>query len=247
MSMNQKGFEIFANTFSVAGICEKTGAVGAIVTTSAPAVGARVPKCKKGKGVVLSQNMTDPRLASAGMAMLDLGYDAESAVNAMKAVTPYPEYRQLAAVDMSGKSSAYTGEKAFGPYQGQFCGEYVASIGNYLCTPEIPEAMGKHFLEKADLPLAERLISSIEVGFELGGEIGPEHSIALVVYTDYEFPLIDLRADYCDDPLAELKRLWGVWKEEAKIYETNAVEPPKRYKEREEYYESLHAMRKEKE
>lgn len=232
--MNKIDHNIITNTFSVAGRCAKTNAVGAIVTTSSPAVGARVIKCKSGTGIVLSQNMTDPRLADIGMTALDLGYDAHSAIQAMKAVTPYPDYRQLAAVDMNGNSAAFTGKKAFGPHFSDFCGENVASIGNYLGKPGIPEAMGQQFIEDVDLPLAERLLAAIEIGFKMGGEIGPEHSIALVVYTDNAFPFIDLRVDYSDDPLGDMKKLWEVWRDEAMTYTRNALDAETRYREREE-------------
>lgn len=222
------------NTFSVAGRCSETNQVGAIVTTSAPAVGARVVKCKSGTGVVLSQNMTDPRLADVGISILDKGFDAHSAVQAMKAVTPYPDYRQLAVVDISGKSAVFTGKKAFGPYNGEFCAENVAAIGNFLGKPGIPEAMGKQFIADEKLPLTERLLSAIEVGFEMGGEIGPEHSMALVVYTDNAFPLTDLRVDYSEDPLEDMKSLWKIWEKDAMDFTRNALNAEERYKEREE-------------
>jgi uncharacterized Ntn-hydrolase superfamily protein len=68
--------KIITSTYSVAGRCSSTGALGAIVTSSSPAVGARCAWVKTGTGVVLSQNITDPRLADIGMVALEKGFDA---------------------------------------------------------------------------------------------------------------------------------------------------------------------------
>ncbi|EZH65965.1 major pilin protein FimA [Bacillaceae bacterium JMAK1] len=218
--------EVFmTTTFSVAARCEKTNSFGAIVTTSSPAVGARVIQCQSNTGIVLSQNMTDPRLARIGLNTLHDRFDASSALRAMKAATPYPEYRQLAVVDRNGNSDAFTGENAFGPHAGQHCAKNVAAVGNYLSNPDIPKAMAEQYIHKDQLSLPDRLLDAIEVGFKLGGEVKDEKSIALVVYTDTTFPYIDLRVDYSDDPLTSMKELWEVWRNHADTYRQKALNP----------------------
>ncbi|MFK2825752.1 DUF1028 domain-containing protein [Bacillus sp. B190/17] len=213
------------STFSVAGRCEKTGALGAIVTSSSPAVGARCPWIKSNVGVILSQNVTDPRLADIGLATLEKGYDAEAAIRTMKAASDFPEYRQLAVVDARGGSSVFTGEKALGVHE-DFHASNVACVGNLLSDPTIPRAMGRHFIEQQNLPLPERLISALELGFDMGGELDDEHSIALLVYhPDAPFAYVDLRVDYSDDPLNDLKKVWEIYGPQAKDYKTRAIEP----------------------
>jgi len=96
-------------TFSVAGRCSSTGAFGVIVTSSSPSVGARCPWAKTGVGAILTQNVTDPRLATIGFSVLENGFDAQSAIRSMKEASPYPEYRQIAVVDAKGNSAAFTG------------------------------------------------------------------------------------------------------------------------------------------
>ncbi|MEH7178082.1 DUF1028 domain-containing protein [Neobacillus vireti] len=211
-------------TFSVAGRCSSTGALGVIVTSSSPAVGARCPWVKAGEGAILSQNVTDPRLATIGFTVLENGFDAESTIRSMKAASPYPEYRQLAVVDSKGNSAAFTGKKALGVH-GEFCAKNVASIGNLLSDPAIPEAMGHVFLETEGMPLAERLIFALEKGFQLGGELDQERSIGLLVYTDEPFPYVDLRVDYSDHPLEDLKKLWEIYSPQANDYKVRAVVP----------------------
>ncbi|MGE8081655.1 DUF1028 domain-containing protein [Peribacillus loiseleuriae] len=213
------------STFSVAGRCSKTGALGAIVTSSSPSVGARCPWVKSNVGVILTQNVTDPRLADIGLATMDKGYDAQSAIRTMMAASDFPEFRQLAVVDSKGRSGVFTGEKALGVH-GEFFAKDVASIGNLLSDPAIPTAMGERFIERNDLSLPERLIFAIECGFNMGGELDQEHSIALLVYhPDTPFAYVDLRVDYSDDPLQDLKKLWEVYGPQAKDYKIRAVEP----------------------
>jgi uncharacterized Ntn-hydrolase superfamily protein len=214
----------FTNTFSVAGRCEETGALGVIVTSSSPSVGARCPWVKQGVGAILTQNVTDPRLANIGLNVMENGFDAESAINAMRASTPFGEYRQLAVVDATGKSAVFTGDRALGVH-GEFTAKNVASIGNLLSDANIPEQMGKTFIATKGQSLADRLIAAIEKGFDMGGELDQERSIGLLVYKDDAFPYVDLRVDYSDNPLEDLKTAWKVYGPQAEEYRIRAITP----------------------
>lgn len=211
-------------TFSVAGRCSKTGAVGVVVTSSSPSVGARCAWGRRSVGAILTQNVTDPRLADIGLNVIENGFDAESAIQAMKETTPFAEFRQLAVVDNNGKSAVFTGNEALGVH-GEFTSENVASIGNLLSNSEIPVEMGKTFLETEGQPITDRLIAAIEKGFNMGGELDQERSIGLLVYKDDSFPYIDLRVDYSGDPLKDLKALWEVYGPQAEDYRIRAVSP----------------------
>lgn len=212
------------STYSVAGRCQSTGAMGAVVTSSSPAVGARCVWAWSETGVVLTQNVTDPRLADVGLCALDKGYGAADVLRCMKALSPYPEHRQLAVVDARGTTDVFTGEQALG-VPGQFQADGVVSIGNLLSDATIPEAMGRRFEEQGDLSLADRLLDSIQLGFQMGGELDQERSIALLLYTDAPFPYVDLRVDYSEDPLGDLKSLWEVYGPQAEDYKVRAYEP----------------------
>lgn len=212
------------NTFSVAGRCSETGALGVVVTSSSPSVGARCPWAKQGVGAILTQNVTDPRLANIGLTVLEHGLGAQNALQAMKESTPFPEYRQLAIVDAEGNSAVFTGKKALGVH-GEFRDHNVASIGNLLSDPIIPEKMGRKFLETEGLPFTERLILAIEKGFQMGGELDQERSIGLLIYKDDSFPYVDLRVDYSDNPLEDLKKLWEIYGPQAEDYRIRAVTP----------------------
>ena len=143
----------------------------------------------------------------------------------MKAASDFPEYRQLAVVDTLGHSAVFTGQNALGIH-GEFYAPNVACVGNLLSDPKIPKAMGEAFLAKDGIPLTERLISSLESGFTMGGELDQEHSIALLVYIPRTpFAYVDLRVDYSEDPLGDLKQLWSIYKPQAENYKVRAIEP----------------------
>ena len=72
------------------------------------------------------------------------------------------------------------------------------------------EAMEEGFAAAAAQPLAERLLLALEAGAGRGGDVRGTRSAALKVVGDEVFPLVDLRADDHDRPVAELRRLLKV-------------------------------------
>ena len=72
-------------TFSLVGMCRRTGMFGAAVTTSNMNVGTRCPFAKAGVGAVLTQHRTDNRLGLEGLALLDDGNRAPRVIDALAA------------------------------------------------------------------------------------------------------------------------------------------------------------------
>ena len=63
------------------------------------------------------------------------------------------------------------------------------------------------FQADAAAPLAERLVRALEAGLAAGGEHAPVRSAHLLVVERESFPLIDLRVDWHDAPIAELRSI----------------------------------------
>jgi len=82
-------------TPSLAGRCARTGMLGAMVTTSSIAVGARCPYAAAGVGAVLTQHTTDPRLGPLGLDLLERGMTPAHVVEALHA-------RSIRAADCLG-------------------------------------------------------------------------------------------------------------------------------------------------
>ena len=64
-------------TFSLAGRCQRTGMVGIVVSSSSPAVAARCAHARAGVGAAASQNITDPRLGTELLDLIEAGTPAD--------------------------------------------------------------------------------------------------------------------------------------------------------------------------
>ena len=73
--------------------------------------------------------------------------------------------------------------------------------------------------------LAERLLAAIEAGEATGGEMGPVHSAALLVYDTQTWPIASLRVDWDGAPIAKLRAVWDVYQPQMADYILRAVKP----------------------
>ncbi|SME92673.1 Uncharacterized conserved protein, Ntn-hydrolase superfamily [Tistlia consotensis] len=209
-------------TFSLAGICRKTGQIGCAVATSSVCVGARVGRVGR-DCVVLSQARTDPRLHAVGIAAHAAGGDAAAALAAMQAAATAPHWRQLGVLERSGAAAHVTGASCL-PSCGGLVGRDCLALGNYLASDAVLPAMVEAFETTAG-PLAERLIAGLAAGLAAGGELDPLQSAALLVYGGPDFAYADLRIDKSATPVAELALLWQDWKPKADAYVVRTLDP----------------------
>lgn len=212
-------------TFSIAGRCAKSGAFGVAITTSSIAVGARCPHARAGVGAVATQNVTDPNLGPLLLDKMSQGLSASDAIHSVIAGRPHADYRQLTAVDRHGNSASFSGKNILGTHGVSEAKDCVAA-GNLLKSAELPKVMTDAFAVHAKEHLAERLLLALEAGLSSGGEEGPVHSAALIVYHTQDFPLVSLRVDWDDDnPIALLRRLWEDYKPQMGAYLQRAIDP----------------------
>jgi uncharacterized Ntn-hydrolase superfamily protein len=211
-------------TFSLIGRCPRTGQFGAAVSTSSIAVGARVAFCSAGVGAVLTQHRTDPRLGPRGIALLRSGCSAQQTVDALVASTQHAHWRQIAVLDAAGDSAAYSGAR-IRPEMSEAAGQDACAIGNILANARVPAAMLLAFQSDPTAPLAERLLHALEEGLAAGGEDGPVRSAHLLIVEHESFPLVDLRVDWHDRPIAELRDLWNHYAPQSGEYLLRALDP----------------------
>ena len=211
-------------TFSLIGRCPRTGQIGAAVTTSSIAVGARCTYATAGVGAVLTQHRTDPRLGPRGLELLRSGCTAQETLDALVASTPNARWRQLAVMDTAGNTAAYSGSRTK-PEMSEAPAQDVCAIGNILANARVPAAMLRGFQANPSALLAERLIDALEEGLAAGGENGPVRSAHLLVVERESFPLIDLRVDWHDTPIAELRSLWNRYAPQVSDYLVRALDP----------------------
>jgi len=213
-------------TFSIAGRCARTGAFGLSISTSSIVVGSRCPFAKAGVGAVLTQHRTDPRLGPRGLELLRSGCSAQETINALVASSPDIGWRQLAAIDRQGRTAAYAGDRITSIHN-EVHGKDCVAIGNIIANTEVPVAMARRFERDAGAPLPERLLQALEAGLAAGGEPKPVRSAALLVVQEQDFPLVDLRVDAADQPIAALRALWTEYIPWIDEFVVRALEPDK--------------------
>jgi uncharacterized Ntn-hydrolase superfamily protein len=194
------------------------------ISSSSPAVAARCANVRAGVGVAASQNVTDPRLGPALLDALASGVSAGGAIGAVAARASHAQHRQLAVVDATGASAAWSGSRALGTY-GTRTGENCA--GNMLASEDVLDALGGAFEQSSpDDELEARLLAAMAAAVEAGGEEGPLHSAGLLVAGSVEWAETSLRVDWTeDDPIAALAVLWDVWAPQRDDYVTRGLDP----------------------
>lgn len=210
-------------TYSIAARCPRTGAFGIAITSSSICVPSRCAWVSP-KGAVLTQNITDPALGPLGLSLVGQGKGAKDTIKAMVAATPYSAWRQLAVVDSQGSTAAYSGEKAL-PIFAEAHGSGCIAVGNILANDGVPRAMVETFALREHDPLPERLMRALEAGLAQGGETADEHAAGLHVCDKHVWPVVDLRVDWHDDPIPELRRVWTAYAPQMDAYITRAVNP----------------------
>jgi uncharacterized Ntn-hydrolase superfamily protein len=211
-------------TFSLLGMCRRTGMFGAAVTTSSMAVGSRCPYARAGVGAVLTQHRTDPRLGPRGLELLATGHTASQVIETLAQESPTIAWRQLAVVDARGDTAYYHGDR-ISSIHAAAQGDAVCAIGNIIRREQVPQAMVEAFGQAPDEHLAERLLRALEAGLQAGGEMKQVKSAALLVVHEQSFPLVDLRVELDPQPLAELRFLWELYRPQAELYVRRALDP----------------------
>ena len=211
-------------TFSLVGMCRRTGMIGAAVTTSSLGVGSRCPFARAGVGAILTQHRTDPQLGPRGLELLAAGQSAGQVIQSLATDNPTIGWRQLAVLDRSGDTAYYHGNR-IQSIRAAAQGDAVCAIGNIIRHEGIPQAMVEAFGRHPEEHLAERLLQALEAGLAAGGEVKQVKSAALLVVHEQPFALVDLRVDLNPQPLVELRFLWELYRPQAELYVRRAIDP----------------------
>jgi len=210
-------------TISIAGRCARTGAIGAIISSSSPAVASRCLWTGP-NGVVLTQNVTDPVLGVLGQKLLDSGYGAPGVMAHLSGARAHAHWRQLAVLDSGGHGAVYTGSKGLGETAAQTGRDCVAA-GNLLAHAGVIAPMVAAFESAPAKYLADRLLAALHAGLDAGGEAGPVRSAGIAVHHHDVWPCVDLRVDWADDPLSALQSLWQLYQPQMNDYVNRARNP----------------------
>ena len=134
-------------TFSIIARCEKTGQLGAAISSSSPAVASRCIRAKAGVGVVASQNITDPNLSQILIEMMQYNLTPIDAGHELIKSTEFIQYRQLMALSATDVPFVFSGEHTLGTFA-TAQGKRAACAGNMLSSTAVPEKMLMTFAAK---------------------------------------------------------------------------------------------------
>lgn len=200
-------------TFSIIARCPRTGQFGVGAATAMPAVGKLLTHAFTGAGAVATQARLNPYLGIDGLDLLKQGLSAREALNRVLEEDPRADLRQVAVVDSSGATAAWTGSGC-PDWAGAQEHENFSVQGNRIAGSQVLDAAAKAFEETADLSLDERLVTALVAGDEMGGDKKGEISATIYVVDTEEYPLWDIRVDEHKTPLVELRRLHRVFKKQ---------------------------------
>jgi uncharacterized Ntn-hydrolase superfamily protein len=211
-------------TFSLSARCPETGMFGMVISSSSPAVAARCVHLRAKVGAVASQNITDPSLGQIGLDLLAGGLTATEVRAALVASHAFIAYRQLTIIDGAGRTASYSGSNTLGIHATRE-DDGVVAAGNILANDGVPAAMVAAYHDAAAKPFANRLLAALQAGQNQGGEAGPVHSAGICIVREVSWPIVDLRVDWHDQPIAALQNLYAVYEPQIEDYVRRARQP----------------------
>jgi len=199
------------STYSIVARDPDTGNLGVAVQSHWFSVGALVPWAQAGVGAVATQSMVEASYGPLGLEMMAAGINAVTTLGNLLEQDSSSDIRQVAMVDAQGNVAAHTGARCI-PEAGHRIGDGYSVQANLMGPSTVPDVMAKAF-EKAQGPLAERMVAALEAAQKEGGDIRGRQSAAILVVRavptgqSWDDILVDLRVEDNPQPVMELKRL----------------------------------------
>ena len=186
---------------------DRSGAFGVAIASRFFAVGVLCPHARSGVGALSTQALVNPLYGARALELMAQGVAAAEVVQTLIAADAGREHRQLHLIDAAGRIAAHTGSACI-EWCGQLAGEGYSVAGNMLAGPQVIRDTAAAYEAGAELSFAERLIAALEAGDAAGGDKRGKQAAALLTHGAEDYPLLDLRVDDHDNPLAELRRLF---------------------------------------
>jgi uncharacterized Ntn-hydrolase superfamily protein len=205
------------STFSIVAVDLEAGEAGCAVQSKYFAVGSVVPWVRAGVGAVATQAAGVAIYGARALEAIERGASPDDALAAVLGEDPGRETRQLGAVTADGRAAAFTGGDCL-DWAGHRVGAGYAVQGNILAGEAVVDGMARAYEETVG-PLVERLMAALEAGQAAGGDKRGQQSAALVVERVGAHAesregidrVCELRVEDHPEPIAELRRLVGIW------------------------------------
>jgi len=222
-------------TFSIAA-CDTADSIwGVAVASKFLAVGSVVPWARAGTGAVATQAFCNTTFGPRGLDLLERGLLPDEVLTVLLRSDAQRARRQVGLVDAHGRAATYTGDSCMA-WAGGKTGSGYAAQGNILAGSEVVDAVASTFEATAGF-LGDRLLAALDAGDAAGGDSRGRQSAALLLvspgkgYGGFNDVLCDLRVDDHPEPFRELRRIYGVWREQHLITEGYRLVEEGRYME----------------
>lgn len=213
-------------TYSIIAHDPGTGQLGMGVQSKAFAAGNRAMHAKGGVAVIAHQASANPMYGAIGIDLIERGYSPQEALDMMVASDQGRDRRQVAILDMQGRTAAWSGTGA-SDWKGHRCGRDYCAQGNILVGPEVVDAMAAS-IESSTGPLAERLMDALDAAEAAGGDARGKQSGAILVVAPragsggFSDRVVDIRVDDHPRPLEELRRVLNLFRSRQMVRNANA-------------------------
>ena len=201
-----------AHTYSIVARDPKTGEMGVGVQSHYFSVGSIVSWGESGVGVVVTQSLVNASFGLRGLELLKQGKSPKEALDLLISEDEGRDVRQVAILDAQGRVAAHTGSKCI-IHAGHIAGDNFSVQANMMLTDKVWSTMAKSFESNVNLPLAERIVKTMEAAETVGGDIRGKQSAAILIVggkeakNKWEDKIIDLRVEDNEQPVKELSRL----------------------------------------
>ncbi len=182
---------------------------GAAAVSRWIAVGARSFLARAGAGAWLSLELPDPRMGEEALDRMAHGDAAQAALDSLLSGDPRREERQVALIDRTGRTAAFSGSRSPAWSGGREGKGYVCQAAGLRDGAAL--AAMAHAFETATGTLAERLLAALDAAEAVAPARDDVESAALLVVHEGGGPngwsdrMIDLRVDSAADALQELR------------------------------------------
>ncbi len=212
-------------TFSIIAVDPVTKELGVGVQSRAFGAGAAVPYAVAGVGAVATQASANRQYGPKAIALLEQGLSPAEVVKRITDEDPGRDTRQVAVIDIQGRSAVYTGKRVIdrnsdpqdlvhlGGYAGHVTGVNFSAQGNTLASKAVVDAMAAAY-QSGTGSMAERLMAALDAGQSKGGDTRGMQSAGLLVVRPIPpgsastvERIVDVRVDDHEQPFVELRRL----------------------------------------
>jgi uncharacterized Ntn-hydrolase superfamily protein len=200
-------------TYSIIAVDQETGQLGMGVQSKALSVGNRTITGVGGTAIVAHQSSSNPMYGAVVIDGIQRGMSPEQALDFALRADDMPERRQVAVIDIEGRSAVWTSPEIT-QWAGHRCEPSYCVQGNTITGPEVLDAMAAAF-EETEGELADKLLAALDAGQEAGGDWRGMQGASIVVKlplvrAGFDDTLIDIRVDDHPEPLVELRRVYDV-------------------------------------